>query len=87
MEFRRWSAYGVSLEQCKQKCIDAYDCKAVEYRAGDSICFKCIDPSPYHSYEDKSDKATALGKQSSVHQQGISYFCYLPFTYQIIFKK
>ena len=64
--------YGISLEQCEQRCIDTIGCNAVEYRAGTSFCFKCIDPSQHHSHEDKTDK----GYPSSVHQRGILYCCY-----------
>ena len=28
-----------SLEDCKQKCIDSSDCKAIEFWAGLSFCF------------------------------------------------
>ena len=67
----------MSLEECEQKCIDMSDCNAVEYWAGNSICFKCNDPSKHHSYEDKTDK----GFPSSVFKQGILCFRLIIFTY------
>ena len=61
------SPFGMSLEQCEQKCNDSPGCNAVEYSAGTSLCVKCTDPSQHHSWEDKSDK----GYPQSVHQRGI----------------
>ena len=72
----------MSLEQCEQKCVEISDCNAVEYWAGTSSCFKCIDPSLHYSYEDEYD----MGYPSSVHQLGILHFCFISFSYQIIYN-
>ena len=80
IESRKEIGTYMSLEQCEQKCVEISDCNAVEYWAGTSSCFKCIDPSQHYSYENEND----MGYPSSVHQQGILHFCFISFSYQMI---
>ena len=57
-----------SLEDCKQKCIDSSDCKAIEFWAGVSFCYKCIDETNTIPFNKVNDR----GYPPSVHHKGKS---------------
>ena len=62
---------GISLNDCKKRCLSDANCKGIEYWSGSSgtSCNECFDPRSTSFYT----KETVLGFPPSVYERGKRY--------------
>ena len=61
---------GISLNDCKKRCLSDANCKGIEYWDGyEKTCYECLNPMYTSSYTDRDD----YGFPPSVFKKGITY--------------
>ena len=66
----------LSMDECKELCLQDSDCKAIEHWMLKSECYKCIDPSKRYPRSIPTTYPTVIEKGQSGYEGNLIYSIY-----------